>query len=127
MEKYENKEGTGSLWHETNCTVVRKGKIKIDGKDRYAAILKYTYQGVDKYELSLSAGALYINEPENKQSEKSPDIGGKIRFNNVVYKFGGWRNMQDNGDERTGVKLTPAEDNENNQQKNEQNDAEASF
>ena len=25
------KEGTGSLWHETNCTVVRKGKIKIDG------------------------------------------------------------------------------------------------
>ena len=30
-KKFEYKENTGSLWHETNCTVVRKGKIKLTG------------------------------------------------------------------------------------------------
>ena len=27
-DKYEIKEGQGSLWHENNCKVIRKGKIK---------------------------------------------------------------------------------------------------
>lgn len=127
MDKFEMKEGTGSLWHETNCTVVRKGKIKIDGQERYASILKYTHQGVDKYELSISIGLLHINEPENKQSEKSPDIGGKVTFNNVPYRFGGWRNIQDNGEERTGVKLSPIQDNEDNYQNNQQQTQKAPF
>ena len=40
--KYENKELSGSLWDERNCKVIRKGKIKIEGQDRYASIIEYS-------------------------------------------------------------------------------------
>lgn len=110
-DKYELREGQGSLWHENNCVVVRKGKIKVDGEDRYASILKYTHSdGSEKYELTFSAGLLRINTEAEKLNEKSPDIYGAITFNKQQYKFGGWRNTKDNGEEWTGVKLTPREE-----------------
>lgn len=110
-DKYEMKEGQGSLWHENNCKVIRKGKIKIDGQERYSSILEYTNNnGEKKYELAISAGILYINNPEDKKSEKSPDIGGAITFNNTKFTFGGWRNIRDNGEEWTGVQLKPKDE-----------------
>ena len=109
--KFELEELYGSLWHETNCTVVRKGKIKINGQDRYASILKYTNpQGEDKYELAFSAGLLRIND--DKRSEKSPDLYGRITFDTVPYKFGGWRNITTSGSEWTKVQLEIKEDEE---------------
>lgn len=125
-DKYEMKEGQGSLWHESNCNVVRKGKIKVDGEERYASILKYTHpDGSEKYELTFSAGLLRINTDEEKLNEKSPDIYGSITFNNQAYKFGGWRNIRDNGEEWTGVKLTPKDD--ENYQSKEQDEQKAPF
>ena len=110
--KFEMKEGQGSLWHENNCKVIRKGKIKIQNEERYASILEYTNNGGEKkYELSISVGLLYLNKPEDKKSEKSPDIGGAITFNDTKYTFGGWRNVRDNGDEWTGIQLKPKEEN----------------
>tara|TARA_R110000868_G_scaffold12996_2_gene61185 strand:+ start:1971 stop:2393 length:423 start_codon:yes stop_codon:yes gene_type:complete len=117
--EYEMKEGQGSLWHETNCKVLRKGKIKIEGEERYASILEYTHNdGTKKYELVFSAGLLNLNAPEDKRKETSPDIGGAITFNNIKYKFGGWRNSNDSGAEWTGVRLTPKEEGGYNQQGN---------
>ena len=81
-DQFELKEGQGSLWHESNCTVVRKGKIKIKGQDRYSAILKYKHSdGSEKYELVFSAGLLWVNNPDEKLNENSPDIKGTVSFN----------------------------------------------
>ena len=82
-DKYEIKEGQGSLWHENNCKVIRKGKIKIDGQERYSSILEYTNNnGEKKYELAISAGILYINNPEDKKSEKIEIKIDGIKVNN---------------------------------------------
>ena len=119
-DKYEMKEGQGSLWESEpdgslvseNCRVVRKGKIKIEGEDRYSAILEYydKRQGTKKYELVVSAGLLRHNKPEDKRRENSPDIYGSITFNNNPYKFGGWANETKYGKNYTGVQLQPKED-----------------
>ena len=113
-DQFELKEGQGSLWHESNRTVVRKGKIKIKGQDRYSAILKYKHSdGSEKYELVFSAGLLWVNNPDEKLNENSPDIKGTVSFNFddlQSYKFGGWRNIRDNGEEWTGVRMTPKEE-----------------
>ena len=95
-----------------NCKVVRKGKIKIEGEDRYSAILEYydKRQGTKKYELVVSAGLLRHNKPEDKRKENSPDIYGSITFNNNPYKFGGWANETKYGKKYTGVQLQPKED-----------------
>jgi len=110
--KFELKELFGSLWHETNCTVVRKGKIKIGGQNRYASIIKYTNPQNDeeKYELTISAGLLHVNE--NKKNDRSPDLYGRITFDNVPYKFGGWRNITASGGEWTKVELEVKKDEE---------------
>jgi hypothetical protein len=86
-KKFEYKENTGSLWHETNCTVVRKGKIKIEGIERYACILKYS---------------------QSEKPDLMPDIKGLITFNTKKYELGGWRNVTGNGAEYTKVKLKEA-------------------
>ena len=107
-KKYVLNEGEGSLWHETNCTVVRKGKIMINGSERYASILKYSSpNSPDKYELAISAGLLRIIPDEEKRDiNKSPDISGLINFNDETYKFGGWRKVkEETGQEWTNVKI----------------------
>ena len=130
-DKFELKEGQGSLWHESNCKVVRKGKVKIDGEERYSAILKYTHSdGSEKYELVFSAGLLYLNPEDEKQNENSPDLKGSIIFSDTVYRFGGWRNVKDNGEEWTSVRLTPKDDSNyssNNEEKEEQDESQAPF
>ena len=112
-KKFEYKENTGSLWHETNCTVVRKGKIKIEGIERYACILKNSQPDKpDKFEIAISAGLLKkVTDEERADSEKPdlmPDIKGLITFNTKKYELGGWRNVTGNGAEYTKVKLKEA-------------------
>ena len=108
-EKYVTKNNTGNMFLENNVTVPRKGKININGEDKYCGILKYSGDGnyPDKYELVVSLGLLHYNKPEDKKSKGTPDIGGKITHEGTVYKFGGWANMSDKGTDYTSVKLTP--------------------
>ena len=121
-DKYEMKEGQGSLWEREpestggglvseNCKVIQKGRIKIDGEDRYSAILEYydKIQGTKKSELVISVGLLHENKPQDKKDEKSPDIYGAITFNKKSYKFGGWANQTKYGKNYTGVNLKPKE------------------
>tara|TARA_R100001015_G_C4578397_1_gene135302 strand:+ start:145 stop:543 length:399 start_codon:yes stop_codon:yes gene_type:complete len=113
--KYENKELSGSLWDERNCKVIRKGKIKIEGQDRYASIIEYSpdenaHMQEKKYELVVSIGLLHHNKPEDKKDENSPDIYGAVTFNNKSYKFGGWKNVTQKGTPYTNVNLKYKED-----------------
>ena len=100
--KYENKELSGSLWDERNCKVIRKGKIKIEGQDRYASIIEYSpdenaHMQDKKYELVVSIGLLH-------------HIYGAVTFNNKSYKFGGWKNVTQKGTPYTNVNLKYKED-----------------
>ena len=113
MEKFVLEEGQGSLWHEKNVRVVRKGKIKIEGVERYAAILEYTYphSGDKKYELSISCGLLHLVPEDEKLKKNSPDMYGSLTFNEKAYKGSFWRNVkEDTGEEWTGVRISEKED-----------------
>ncbi len=107
-DEYVMKENTGSLFHETKVTVPRKGKMKIGNTEQYGAILKYVDKnGNEKYELVASLGLLHYNPPESKRTEGTPDIGGKITYNNTVYKCGGYANQTQTGIEYTKLLFTP--------------------
>ena len=115
---FEKRELEGYLWHETDSKVIRKGSVLIekadagDEKDKeiYAAIVKTTVNGEDKYEFMVSAGLLYVNSEEEKRSEKTPDISGPITYNGKKYKVGGWKKISENETEYTKIRLQPKED-----------------
>jgi|MDSY01.1.fsa_nt_gb hypothetical protein len=124
MSDYQAPANRGSLWHENNVKVVRKGKIKFGEKEKYCSILKFEDKdGNEKFELAVSVGLLHYNSPEEKRSPKSPDIYGKITWEDEVYKFGGYANVTDNGTEYTGVRLRP----ESEEQEFEQRKTTAKF
>ncbi len=100
------KEGTGTLWHDNETVVHRKGSFLINGKKRYGGILESTNdQGEKKYEFFVCAGLIYVNSEDEKQSEKSPDIGGPITLDNKKYKFGGWAKESERGNPYTSIGL----------------------
>ena len=91
-DNYEQKDNSGALFKDDKVEVVRKGKIMINNKMRYASIIKYEPPNEKpKYELSISVGPLYINKEEDKKSDKSPDISGPISIDGKQYKFGGYK------------------------------------
>lgn len=79
-DRYVLKKNKGNLFTESNVTVPRKGKININDSEKYGSILKYAGgdNGKDKYEFVVSLGLLHYNPPEEKRSDRTPDIGGKI-------------------------------------------------
>ena len=84
-----------------------KGTITINGATRYCSLIKAQSQkGEDIYEVVVSAGRVYVNKPEEKQNEKSPDVGGKITIDGQAYKFGAWNNVAKSGQNYLGVSLT---------------------
>tara|TARA_X000001382_G_scaffold93445_1_gene67994 strand:- start:2098 stop:2484 length:387 start_codon:yes stop_codon:yes gene_type:complete len=112
-DNYEEKNNTGALFQDDKVEVVRKGKIKINNQMRYASIIKYQPPNEKpKYELSVSVGPLYLNQEEDKKSDKSPDISGPISIDGKQYKFGGYRQTSKKGLEYTSVLLYEKEDND---------------
>lgn len=127
-DSYEQKNNTGALFQDDKVEIVRKGKIIIDNKLRYASIIKYQLPNEKpKYELSISAGPLYINQEEDKKSEKSPDISGPISIDGKQYKFGGYRQTSKKGIEYTSVLLYEKEDNDYPFPKKEDTDEDLPF
>ncbi len=113
-DKFEMKNNTGSLFHESRVTVPRKGKFKLNDIERYGAILKYEDRnGNEKYELVQSLGLLHYNAPEEKKYDGTPDIGGKITLidsddeENKVFKCGGYANQTAQGVDFTKLRFTP--------------------
>ena len=110
MDKQYDDEKKGYLWHENNSVIERKGSFTIDGKKYYGAIVKsHNDKGEYKYEFMASLGLLHLNE--EKRSDKSPDMGGKITLNNKVYKLGCWARESENGNPYTSLGFTDAEEN----------------
>tara|TARA_R100000773_G_scaffold22815_1_gene20108 strand:- start:14302 stop:14688 length:387 start_codon:yes stop_codon:yes gene_type:complete len=112
---FEKREREGYLWHETESKVIRKGSVLMEkgeypnSKDKniYAAIVKTTVNGEDKYEFMVSAGLLYINSEADKRSDNSPDISGPVTIGGQQYKLGGWKKVSESQTEYTKIALDP--------------------
>ena len=106
--KYDD-EKRGFFRHENNAEVLRKGSFTIDGKKYYGAIIKSeNNKGETKYEFLMSLGLLHLNE--DKLTEKSPDMGGKIRFEGKQFKLGCWAREDRFGNPYTSLGFNPVED-----------------
>lgn len=89
MDRQYDDEKKGYLWHENDATIERKGSFVINGEKKYGAIVKsFNAQNEPKYEFMISTGLLHLNT--DKQSDKTPDMGGKVTIDDVVYKLGCW-------------------------------------
>ena len=63
---------------------------------KYGAIVKsFNAQNEAKYEMMMSIGLLHLNT--DKQSDKTPDMGGKVTVDGVVYKQGCWAKESKDG------------------------------
>ena len=94
----DDNEKTGYLWHETNTQVLRKGTWTINGKKKYGGVLiSKNNAGEDKYELFECVGLLHLNDTNEKRSEKSPDMGGKVTQDCKTYKLGCWAKESEKG------------------------------
>jgi|TARA_R110001599_G_scaffold169606_6_gene359563 hypothetical protein len=105
MDRQYDDEKKGYLWHENNSVIERKGSFTIEGKKYYGAIVKsHNDKGEFKYEFMSSLGLLHLNE--EKRTEKSPDMGGKVTINNRVYKLGCWARESEGGSPYTSLGFT---------------------
>ena len=107
---YEMKELEGTLWVE-DAKVLGKGKIRVNNHDQHYAIIESkTRDGSKMYEVMVSLGLVYFNAPEDKKSEKSPDISGTISVAGQKMRASFWNNTSQAGKEYISAKLKPAED-----------------
>lgn len=101
-DKQYDDEKKGYLWHENNSKIERKGSFMINGIKRYGAIVKSeNAQGEPKYEMMMSIGLLHLNA--DKTNERTPDMGGKVTIDGVVYKQGCWAKESNNGTPFTSI------------------------
>ena len=95
-DKQYDDEKKGYLWHENDAVIERKGSFVINGVKKYGAIVKsINAQNEPKYEMMMSIGLLHLNT--DKKSDKTPDMGGKVTIDGVVYKQGCWAKEANNG------------------------------
>lgn len=96
MDRQYDDEKKGYLWHENDAVIERKGSFVINGEKKYGAIVKsFNAQNEAKYEMMMSIGLLHLNT--DKQSDKTPDMGGKVTVDGVVYKQGCWAKESKDG------------------------------
>ena len=96
MDKQYDDEKKGYLGHENDAVIERKGSFVINGEKKYGAIVKsFNAQNEAKYEMMMSIGLLHLNT--DKQSDKTPDMGGKVTVDGVVYKQGCWAKESKDG------------------------------
>ena len=108
MTDYDN-EKSGYLWHETESTIERKGTFQIDGKKYYGAICSsVNNEGEKKYEFLVSAGLMHLND--EKMSEKSPDMGGKVSVAGKTFKLGCWAKESEKGVPYTSLGFQEVDD-----------------
>ena len=107
----DDKEKTGYLWHEVSTKVLRKGTWTINGQKKYGGVLvSKNSAGEDKYELFECVGLLHLNDPDNKRSERSPDMGGKVTQDTKPYKLGMWAQESEKGQPYTSMSFREIEE-----------------
>ena len=89
MAERERKDKEGYLWHEVDAEVVKSGQFTMNGERVYCSILRsQDRHGRENYEFVQSLGLIFMNE--NKLSENSPDMGGKVTIDGNRFTIGAW-------------------------------------
>ena len=111
-DKQYDDEKKGYLWHENDAVIERKGSFVINGEKKYGAIVKsFGKQGEAKYEMMMSIGLLHLNT--DKTNDRTPDMGGKVTIDGVVYKQGCWAKETSNGSPFTSLGFREVEEDQN--------------
>ena len=123
MDKQYDDEKKGYLWHENDAVIERKGSFVINGEKKYGAIVKsFGKQGEAKYEMMMSIGLLHLNK--DKINEKTPDMGGKVTIDGVVYKQGCWAKESNSGTPFTSLGFQEVKEETNDSYEGVGNEAE---
>ena len=78
-DKSFDNDNYGAMFSDPDAKILRKGTFHLDGKKYYGMVIeKKNNEGQTQYEMLVSMGLLHYNAPENKKSEASPDMGGKV-------------------------------------------------
>ena len=102
----KSKNLKGALFSDSDARILRKGTIRIVGELKYVSLIKAkTKQGEDILEVSVSAGRIFLNKPEEKSTPTYPDLSGKINIDGKKYSFGGWKNVSKEGIDYIGVEM----------------------
>ena len=109
-EKFELKEGQGTLWTD-GLECIGRGVVKKNGNDvRVAIIRSQDKDGKPRFEVFESDGLLYFNPPSDKNSENSPDYSSKVKLSGDKVKFSSWENVSQRGTKYLSVKIKPVEE-----------------
>ena len=112
-DKLYDDEKKGYLWHENDATIERKGSFVINGEKKYGAIVKsFSKQGQPKYEMMMSIGLMHLNS--DKTNDRTPDMGGKVTIDGVIYKLGCWAKETSNGNPFTSLGFREVQEDEDN-------------
>jgi hypothetical protein len=105
---------TGALFNESKSEVIKRGNFMINGVKRYGVLIKSENdKGQEKFELMISAGLVYHHDEAEKKSPKSPDVSGRVYFDEMTYKFGAWNKIgHDSGNEFLSCSFMPVLDEE---------------
>lgn len=106
--EYDN-TNSGALFSASNQSIVRSGKVNIEGHEsRMAIIQTKTKDGSVIYSIYKEIG--YINPTKNKTSDKQPDMTGEIETPNGQYMVWGRKKTSPKNNDYTSLSLAPKDE-----------------
>lgn len=106
--EYDN-TNSGALFSASNQSIVRSGKVNIEGHEsRMAIIQTKTKDGGVIYSIYKEIGN--INPAKNKTSDKQPDMTGEIETPMGQYMVWGRKKTSQNNVDYTSLSLKPKDE-----------------
>lgn len=106
--EYDN-TNSGALFSASNQSIVRSGKVNVEGHDsRMAIIQTKTKDGDVIYSIYKEIGN--INPTKNKTSDKQPDMTGEIETPNGQYMVWGRKKTSQKNVDYTSLSLAPKDE-----------------
>lgn len=111
--KYEN---SGNLFPANNSTLVRQGKVDVDGLDHELAIIKTITpkKNMTIFEVYQKVGVMFVND--DKTEKKDWDISGELDINGEKQMAWGRKKADKNGNGYTRMGFAPPKDEAQNNQ-----------
>ncbi len=104
----QTKVNSGALFSAAQMKIIRQGPVNIQGDDTQLMIAQVTTKNHEKfYEVYHKVGAIFANDDKN--SENSPDMSGKIDYMGLEMRIAGWKKTSERGIKFTSIGLTPTD------------------
>jgi uncharacterized protein (DUF736 family) len=101
----ETKINSGALFSAAQMKIIRQGPVNIQGHDEQLMIAQVTAKNHQKfYEVYQKVGAIFPND--DKHSENSPDMSGKITYGGMELRIAGWKKESERGIKFTSIGIS---------------------